>query len=130
MLHEETTERVIKAFYKVYNTLGYGFLEKVYENAMVHELVRQGSTVRQQHPIAVYYDGKVVGQYYADLLVDGKVIVELKSVEELHSSHIAQLMNYLKATEIEVGLLLNFGPKPSFKRKILTNDRKKHHKNP
>ncbi len=124
MLHREITEAIINDFYRVYNTLGYGFLEKVYGNALVHELSRGGFQVQAQMPIKVYYDGLMVGEYFADLLVAGCVIVELKAVESLHPQHVAQLLNYLKATEIEIGLLLNFGPKPAFERKILTNDRK------
>ena len=125
MLHEDVTRAIIQALYKVYNTLGYGFLEKVYENALAYELARQGLEVRQQWPIKVYYDGHLMGEYFADLLVGSRVIVELKAVENLCPEHEAQLLNYLKATEIEVGLLLNFGPKPDFRRKIFTNDRKK-----
>jgi GxxExxY protein len=87
-------------------------------------LTKQGLHVRPQLPIKVYYDGRLVGDYLADLLVAGQVIVEIKAVEALHPQHTAQLLNYLKATEIEVGLLLNFGPKPTFERKIFTNDRK------
>lgn len=125
MLHEEVTGAIIKAFYTVYNTLGYGFLEKVYENALVHELTKLGLAVSQQMPIKVYYDGQLVGEYFADLVVEGCVIVEIKAAESLHPAHTAQLVNYLKATDIEVGLLLNFGPKPEFARRIFTNDRKK-----
>lgn len=125
MLHEDVTRAIIQALYKVYNTLGYGFLERVYENALAYELARQGLEVRQQWPIRVYYDGHLMGEYFADLLVGSRVIVELKAVENLCPEHEAQLLNYLKATEIEVGLLLNFGPKPDFRRKIFTNDRKK-----
>jgi len=125
VLHEDVTRAIIQALYKVYNTLGYGFLEKVYENALAYELARQGLEVRQQWPIRVYYDGHLMGEYFADLLVGSRVIVELKAVENLCPEHEAQLLNYLKATEIEVGLLLNFGPKPDFRRKIFTNDRKK-----
>ena len=125
MLHEEITGAIIKAFYTVYNTLGYGFLEKVYENALVHELIKLGLKVGQQMPIKVYYAGQLVGEYFADLVVEGCVIVEIKAAEGLRPEHAAQLLNYLKATEIEVGLLLNFGPKPEFTRKIFTNDRKK-----
>jgi len=125
MLHEEITGTIIKAFYTVYNTLGYGFLEKVYENALVHELTKLGLEVRQQMPIKVYYDGCLVGEYFADLVVEGCVIVEIKAAESLRPEHAAQLLNYLKATEVEVGLLLNFGPKPEFARRIFTNDRKK-----
>lgn len=124
MLHSDVTEKIIKAFYKVNNTLGFGFLEKVYENAMVIELQKMDCTVSQQKNIKVYYEDEVVGDYYADLLVDDLVIVEIKSSEGLREEHESQLINYLKATEIEVGLLLNFGRKAEFKRKIFTNDRK------
>ncbi|RLC45359.1 MAG: GxxExxY protein [Candidatus Cloacimonadota bacterium] len=118
------TGKIIQAFYKVNNTLGYGFLEKVYENAMAFELKRMGCNVLQQKNIKVYYENEVMGDYYADLLVDDLVIVELKACESIREEHEAQLINYLKATEIEVGLLLNFGKKAEFKRKIFTNDRK------
>lgn len=124
LLHEEITSEVIRAFYKVYNTLGYGFLEKVYENALAYELGSRGFAVRQQMPIRVYYEGQLVGDYYADLVVGGAVIVELKAADALHPDHEAQLLNYLKATDIEVGLLANFGPKPTFVRKVFTNDLK------
>lgn len=129
MLYEEITSKIIESFYLVYNKLGYGFLEKVYENAIVFELQRHGFVVKQQVPINVYYEDKLVGEYLADLLVQDKVIVELKAVRELADAHEAQLVNYLKATNVEVGLVLNFGPKPEFKRKVFTNikklDRKK-----
>ena len=124
MLHSDITGKIIRAFYKVNNTLGYGFLEKVYENAMAFELKRMGCNVLQQKNIKVYYENEVMGDYYADLLVDDLVIVELKACESIREEHEAQLINYLKATEIEVGLLLNFGKKAEFKRKIFTNDRK------
>jgi GxxExxY protein len=104
--------------------LGTGFLEKVYENALAYLLRLRGLNVVQQAPISVYFQGIVVGEYYADLLVAEKVIVELKTAERIYPEHLAQLSNYLKATEIEVGLLLNFGRQTSFKRVILTNDRK------
>jgi GxxExxY protein len=116
--HKEVTERIIKAYYRVYNTLGYGFLEKVYQNAMCIELKKQGLAVVPQAPINVSYDGEVIGDYFADLFVNACVIVELKAVEALCDEHHAQLINYLKATGIEVGLLLNFGPKPEIKRKV------------
>ena len=119
--HSEITEKIIKAFYKVYNALGYGFLEKVYENAMFMELVSMGLIVEKQKQIQVYYEGKEVGQYFADLIVEGDVIVELKASESLCEEHEFQLINYLKATEIEVGLLLNFGKKPELKRKVFSN---------
>jgi GxxExxY protein len=118
------TEGIIKIFYKVYNTLGYGFLEKVYENAIVVELKREGIHAIAQAPIKVLYEGHVVGEYFADILVDDTVIVEIKAVKQLAPEHEAQLLNYLKATNIEVGLLINFGTRPEVKRKILDNYRK------
>lgn len=105
----------------MYNVLGYGFLEKVYENALAYELRKSGLVILQQQPITVYYDGIAMGEYFADMLVSDKIIVELKSCEAIHPSHAAQLLNYLKATGIEVGLVLNFGPKPTFKRKVASN---------
>lgn len=126
LLHKETTNAILRAFYAVYNTLGYGFLEKVYENALAHELAKQGMQVQQQMPIRVYYDGQVMGEYFADLLVEERVIVELKATEGIIPRHGAQLLNYLKATDIEVGLLLSFGPEPKFQRKILTKEHKKN----
>lgn len=124
MLHEEITSEIIAAFYVVYNKLGYGFLEKVYENALIFELQKRGFAVKQQVPIQVYYEGQVVGEYFADLLVQDTVILELKVVDEIIDAHEAQLINYLKATKLEVGLVLSFGSKPEFKRKIFTNVRK------
>lgn len=122
--HKDITELIIKAFYTVYNTLGYGFLEKVYENAMVIELRKLGLKVVPQARIVVYYDGQEVGEYSADLLVEDAVIVELKATRALAPENEAQLLNYLKATIYEVGLLLNFGPKPQIKRKVYDNERK------
>ncbi len=124
ILHADITDKIINAFYKVNNTLGFGFLEKVYENAMAIELCKMGHRVSKQKNIKVYYDTEEVGDYYADLLVDDLVIVELKASKSLCKDHEVQLINYLKATQIEVGLLLNFGKKAEFKRKIFTNDRK------
>ncbi len=124
MLHSDLTGSVIKAFYKVNNTLGFGFLEKVYENAMCIELRKMDLKVEQQKNIKVHYDGKEIGDYYTDLLVNDLVIVELKAAESLCHEHELQLINYLKATKKEVGLLLNFGKKAEFKRKIFTNDQK------
>ena len=123
-LHSDITNQIIKAFYKVYNTLGYGFLEKVYHNSMMIELRKMGLHVQKQVAINVYYEGELVGEYKADIIVVEKVIVELKANEVLCEQDEAQLLNYLKATEIEVGLLLNFGLKPQVKRKIFTNDKK------
>ena len=122
MLHEEITNGIISSFYNVYNTLGYGFLEKVYENALAFELKKAGMSVEQQKLIQVFYEGEQVGQYFADILVDDLVILELKSSDYLRAEHFAQLKNYLKATETEVGLLLNFGKKAEFKRVVLGND--------
>ena len=130
MLHHQITDKILRAFYNVYNDLGYGFLEKVYENALIHELRKMELNVSQQRPINVYYDNVLVGEFFADVIVENAVIVELKAVEALHEIHSNQLINYLKATEIEVGLLLNFGEEPKFLRKILTNDRKTIHVNP
>ena len=124
-LHKELTSNVIHAFYKVYNTLGYGFLEKVYENAMRIELTRMNIPVEQQKNIKVYYESEQVGDYFADILVHELVIVELKAAENICEEHEAQLLNYLKATDIEVGLLLNFGKKAEVKRKIFMNKNKK-----
>jgi GxxExxY protein len=124
--HEGLTGQIIKAFYKVCNELGYGFLEKVYENALALELGSTGMRVGRQQAIKVYYLGRQVGDYYADLIVEDLVIIELKSSEGICEAYEAQLLNYLKATEIEIGLLLNFGPKPEFRRKIFTNDKKRH----
>ena len=123
--HRDITEIILRAFYTVYNELGYGFLEKVYENSLAIELVALGLQVAQQVPIEVYYKEQRVGFYEADLVIEDAVIVELKSVEQLIDRHEAQLLNYLMATRFEVGLLLNFGPKPLFKRKAFDNARKK-----
>ena len=123
-LFEDKTQLIIKIFYKVYNTLGYGFLEKVYENAMIHELGNHGLIFENQRQISVFYDGREVGVYYPDIIVDETIILELKASEHLLEENEFQLINYLKAIEIEIGLLLNFGKKPEIKRKIFTNDRK------
>src|SRR5439155_18635114 len=118
------TEKILKAFYHVYNVLGYGFHEKVYENALVITPRKMGLRVQPQAPIKVYFEGEQVGEYFADLLVEDCVIVELKAAEGTVEEHEAQLLNYLKATKREVGLLLNFGPKPEVKRKVFDNSRK------
>lgn len=124
--HEALTKKIIGLFYDVYNELGNGFLEKVYENALAYELREAGYHVEQQYPIVVRYRGEVVGEYYADLVVDQKVILELKAVSKPIAQHEAQLLNYLKATPYEVGLLLNFGGKPTFKRRAFSNRNKPH----
>lgn len=122
--HKDLTDKVIQAFYKVYNSLGYGFLEKVYENAMMVELREVGIKAVSQHPIKVLYGDEVIGEYFADLLIEDSVIVEIKAAKGLAAENEAQLLNYLKATNKEVGLLLNFGPKPEVKRKVFDNFRK------
>ena len=119
--YKELTEKIINIFYKVYNRLGYGFLEKVYENAMILEFKKEGITAISQSPIRVLYEGEVIGEYYADILVENKVIVEIKASRSLVEENEAQLLNYLKATDIEIGLLLNFGAKPEIKRKVFDN---------
>lgn len=119
--HQEITDKIIKAYYNVYNTLGYGFLEKVYENALMIELKSFGLSCVKQKPISVYFKENCVGEYFADIIVENCVILELKAAEALVEEHEAQLLNYLKATEIEIGLLLNFGKKPQFKRQIFDN---------
>jgi len=122
--YKELTEKIIKIFYRVYNKLGYGFLEKVYENAMMIEFKKEGIPAVSQSAIKVFYEGEVIGEYYADILVGNKVIVEIKAAKRLIKENEAQLLNYLKATNIEVGLLLNFGTKPEVKRKVFDNLRK------
>lgn len=121
LIHEEITQEIIRCFFHVYNYFGYGFSEKVYENALCIELAKAGLVVKAQEKIDVFYEQEIVGTYYADLLVDNKVIVELKSTGYLKLEHESQLLNYLKATNIEVGLLLNFGEKAEFKRKAFAN---------
>ena len=122
--HSDLTEKIIGAFFKVYNQLGYGFSEKVYENALAIELRKLGLNAIQQDPITVHYEGSIIGEYTADILVNDAVLLELKAVRQLCAEHEAQLLNYLKATSVEVGLLLNFGPKPQHMRKIYDNERK------
>lgn len=119
--YSDITSKVIKAFFKVYNSLGFGFLERVYENAMFIELNNMGLNVEKQKRLTVYYENQQKGNYFADFLIEVKVIIELKAVERLIEEHELQIINYLRATDLEVGLILNFGKKPEFKRKIFTN---------
>ena len=123
-LHQQLTEQIIQCFFEVYRQLGFGFLEKVYEHALMIELQRKGLHARNQQPTPVFYNGQTVGEYFADIVVEEAVIIELKAAEVLVLEHETQLINYLRATNIEVGLLLNFGKKPEIRRKIFTNDRK------
>jgi len=122
--YKEVTEKIIEIFYKVYNKLGYGFLEKIYENALMIEFREIGINAISQFPINVFYKSEIIGEYYADIFVENKVIVEIKASRNLVEEHEAQLLNYLKATDIEVGLILNFGPKPEVRRKAFNNARK------
>ncbi len=122
--HSDITEQIIHAFYEVYNTLGYGFLEKIYRRALAMEIQELGLKNVEEAHIHVYYDGEIIGEYFADLLVADAVIIELKAVKKLVEDHEAQLLNYLKATHYEVGLLLNFGIQPEIKRKAFDNARK------
>ena len=124
LLHQDLTGAILKLFYEVYNELGYGFLEKVYQNAMFHELKSNGYEVEAQKKISVYYKEIIVGDYFADIIVNNSVILELKATESLAKEHHFQLINYLKGTDCEVGLLLNFGKKPEFIRKVYENYRK------
>jgi len=122
--HKGITDIILKSFYEVYNELGDGFLESVYENALYIVLTGYGLCVERQKNINVFFRGTIIGDFKTDLIVDKKVIIELKAVRALDSAHEAQLINYLKATNIEVGLLLNFGRKPEFKRFVYDNKRK------
>ena len=124
LLEQKLTEQIIKVYYDVYNELGYGFLEKVYQNAMYIELKQRGFFVEAQKQIKVKYKEFEVGEYYADLVVNEKIIIELKAAEYVVKEFEAQLLNYLRGTEIELGLLFNFGKKPEYIRKIFSNDRK------
>ena len=124
LAHEELTGEILSAFYLVYNELGHGFLESVYESALTIVLQRSGLQVRRQAELQVWFQRQRVGTFRADLVVEDRVIVELKAARALEASHIAQLLNALRATDIEVGLLLNFGPRAEFKRMAFTNSRK------
>lgn len=122
LLHEELSSEIIKAFFNVFNTLGTGFLEKVYENAMLLELRSRGINCIAQKHVKVFYTEKQVGFYIADIIAEERIIIEIKAAENICEQHEYQLINYLRATEIEVGLLLNFGKTAQFKRKIITRN--------
>ena len=124
LLHEELTKSILKVFYDVYNELGYGFLERVYQNSLYYELKSNGFKVETQKRIKVYYKEIEVGKYIADIIVNDFIILELKAQEYLIEANEFQLINYLKATHCEVGLLLNFGKKPEFIRKVYQNFKK------
>jgi GxxExxY protein len=121
--HSELTGQIIKAAQNVHNILGYGFLEKVYHNALLTELKNMGLRAESEKQITVQYAGELVGEYFADIVVDDKVILEIKALQEINPVHETQLVNYLKATNIDVGLLLNFGPSLQVKRKIFETRR-------
>ena len=124
MKHKELTAKIIECAYKVHNTLGFGFLETVYQNSFLIELIKVGLRSEKEKKIQVYYDNQLVGDYMADIIVEDKVILELKSVKDLHPAHEAQLINYLKATGLEVGLLINFGESVEIKRKVFSHQKK------
>jgi GxxExxY protein len=130
LLHEDVTSRIIKVYYDVYNELGHGFLERICQTAMVMALTDSGLSVAQKVPLAVSFRGVCIGEFEPDIVVNGVVLGEIKSGSALHPWHDAQVVNYLRASSIEVGLLLNFGPKPEHRRKILTNDRKRGARSP
>ena len=119
MKHRELTAKIIDCAYKVHKKLGFGFLESVYQNALMIELSKASLKVEKEQKIQVCYDGQAVGDFVADFVVEDKIILELKSVKEIHPAHEVQLINYLKATGIEVGLLINFGERVNIKRKVL-----------
>ena len=125
LLHKDLSDQIIKTFFDVYNELGYGFLEKVYQNALFLEFKNRGFQVEAQKQIKVYYKNVSVGEYYADLIINDLIILELKATETLVKEFEFQLINYLRATNIEVGFLLNFGIKPEFRRKVFANINKK-----
>jgi len=128
--HSELTNRVIGVFYDVYNELGYGFLESTYAAALAVALEESGVSAVREVSVPVWFRSRKVGQYYADLMVEGTVLLELKAARTMESAHEAQLLHYLRATEIEVGLLLNFGVRPQFRRLLFDNERKKIRGNP
>jgi len=122
--HQELTEAIIRTFYEIYNELGHGFLESVYEEAMFRVLKQNGVSVQRQFALPLWFRGEQIGDFRADLVVDGSVIVELKAVKTLEPFHGAQLLNYLRASDVEVGLLLNFGPAPRLRRLVFANEKK------
>lgn len=128
--HSDLTDRIIGVFYDVYNELGHGFLESTYAEAMVIALEEAGLAVAQEVSVPVWFRGRKAGQYFADLMVEETILLELKATRSLEAAHEAQLLHYLRATNIEVGLLLNFGIRPQFRRLLFDNERKKIRGNP
>jgi GxxExxY protein len=128
--HADLTEKIIGVFYDVYNELGYGFLEFVYEGSLVIALHQAGLAANRQIVLPVWFRGQKVGEFRADLLVENSVLLELKSARSLEPAHEAQLLHYLESAEVEVGMLLNFGARPQFRRLLFDNERKKIRGNP
>jgi GxxExxY protein len=128
--HSELTDKIIGVFYDVYNELGHGFLESTYAKALAVGLEESGMTAEQEVAVSVWFRGRKIGQYYADIVVEDLVLLELKASRTLENAHEAQLLHYLRATEVEVGLLLNFGLRPQFRRLLFDNERKKIGENP
>lgn len=126
LMHSDLTEKIIKTYYEVYNELGGGFLESVYENALLIALHEKGLEASSQVSTPVWFRHQQIGNFFADIVVEGKVILELKAVKKILDAHRAQLINYLRATDIEVGFVLNFGERPEFKRMVFENSRKKN----
>lgn len=126
LLHKELSDQILSAFYEVYNQLGYGFLEKVYQNALFIELKERGLNVAPQRRCVVYYKNREVGEYFSDIIVNELIILELKACDFIAKDHESQLQNYLKASNIELGFVLNFGPKPEFFRVVFSNSKKYH----
>lgn len=124
LVSKELVDKVLKQFYRVYNDLGYGFLEKVYQNALYYALLDEGLDCNIEYPVNVYHNNRVVGEYRADLIVEGCLIIETKATSELSEANEKLLINYLRATDVEVGYLLNFGKRPEFRRKVFSNSRK------
>lgn len=124
LLHQELTDKIIKVFYEVHHVLGYGFLEKVYKNALLYELTSYGLSCEKEQRINVFYKDVIAGEYFADIIVENKVILELKAGDVILPEYQYQLLNYLRASEIEVGYILLFGQKALYERKIYTNDKK------
>ena len=126
LIHKDLSDKIIKCYYKVYNTLGYGFLEKVYENAMLIELKKSGLNAQSQQKINVFYDEELVGDYFADIVVNDLIVLELKATSSLQEEHECQLVNYLRATKMELGFLFNSGTEAEFKRKVFMNKHKRN----
>ena len=122
--HSELTDLIVAVFYDVYNELGFGFLESVYRNSLRLALLDKGLTVEQEVPVTVFFRGQNVGDFRADLVVNGTIFLELKTAEQIVAAHESQVLNYLRSTALELGLILNFGPKPQVRRLLLDNSRK------